>query len=98
MEAIMKIVPERVTVVPDLQTGELTIIMDGFRLTLSAEEARLLSYALVHGTKQLHSDPARAPSSTAPGAFSAKPTLAGSHETKPAVDPVAGDVIRSLTA
>ena len=49
----MRIIPERVTVIPDTHRNELTVIMEGFRLTLPAEEARALSYALVQGMKQL---------------------------------------------
>jgi hypothetical protein len=53
VEGLVKIIPERVTIVADVQKNELSIIMEGFRLTFSAEEARTLSYALVQGLKQL---------------------------------------------
>lgn len=54
----MKIIPERVTVLSDTDKCELTIIMDGFRITLTGEEARALSYALSQGAKQLYQDQA----------------------------------------
>jgi hypothetical protein len=49
----MKIIQERVTIVSDASKNELAIIMGGFRLTISAEEARTLSYALMQGIRQL---------------------------------------------
>jgi hypothetical protein len=52
----MKIIPERVTVLPDMEKGELTILMEGFRITLSGEEARALGYALTQGVRQLYPD------------------------------------------
>jgi hypothetical protein len=99
----MKIVPERVTVLPDLQGGELTVIMDGFRLTLSPEEARLLSYALLQSTKHLHPETPR-PASTAQVAatavFPAKSAAATAalDAAKASADDVAKDAIRSLSA
>jgi hypothetical protein len=101
VEANVKIIPERVTVIPDAQRNELTVIMEGFRLSLSGEEARALSYALAQGVKQLSpAEPtARAfPSSTSP-AFSQKPAAqpaAPDAAAKPGSTPA--DVIRSISA
>jgi hypothetical protein len=67
----MRIVPERVTIIPDAQRHELTVIMDGFRLSLGAEEARALSYALAQGLKQLSEVPGPRPF------FSGTPPAAG---------------------
>lgn len=93
----MKIIPERVTVIPDAQRNELTVIMEGFRLTLSAEEARALSYALVQGTKQLTGEPlARSFVSAAPAA-SHRPA-AGSPGQEPAGKSGDAELMRSLSA
>lgn len=97
----MKIIPERVTVIPDAQRNELTVIMEGFRLNLSGEEARALSYALAQGVKQLSpTEPtARAfPSSTSP-AFSPKPaTQPASPDATAKSGSTPADVIRSISA
>ncbi len=97
----MKIIPERVTVIPDAQRNELTVIMEGFRLNLSGEEARALSYALAQGVKQLSpTEPtARAfPSSTSP-AFSQKPaTQPASPDATAKSGSTPADVIRSISA
>lgn len=50
---MLRIIPERVTVVANAQGTELTVIMDGFRITLDAEDARTLGHALMQGAKQL---------------------------------------------
>jgi hypothetical protein len=100
----MKIVPERVTVLPDLQSGELTVIMEGYRLTFSPEEARVLSYALLQGTKHLHPEaprpPAVAHTVAATATFPAKPAAAPASPdaTRAMSDDVAKEVIRSLSA
>jgi len=99
----MRIVPERVTVIPNAQSNELSVIMEGFRLTLNAEEARTLSYALVQGMKQL-SDPAgRAflpAQNPASPAFSSKPgpAAAGQDAGKPKADEPGNEIVRSLSA
>ncbi len=97
----MKIIPERVTVIPDAQRNELTVIMEGFRLTLSAEEARALSYALVQGAKQLAAEPGPRP-------FAAGASSVAAHKSAPPsftqevpgakADEVGADAIRSLSA
>ncbi|HUC69512.1 MAG TPA: hypothetical protein VMA53_29100 [Stellaceae bacterium] len=101
MEANVKIIPERVTVIPDAQRNELTVIMEGFRLNLSGEEARALSYALAQGVKQLSpAEPtARAfPSSTSP-AFAQKPaTQPASPDAATKSGSTPADVIRSISA
>jgi hypothetical protein len=97
----VKIIPERVTVIPDAQRNELTVIMEGFRLTLSAEEARALSYALVQGAKQLPADPLPRPFASAVAAApSHKPVAAASSQETPASKSgeVAADTMRSLSA
>jgi hypothetical protein len=101
VEANVKIIPERVTVIPDAQRNELTVIMEGFRLSLSGEEARALSYALAQGVKQLSpAEPtARAFPSGTSSAFSQKPaTQPASPDaaTKPGSTPA--DVVRSISA
>ncbi|MGO8915073.1 MAG: hypothetical protein ACLQJR_04120 [Stellaceae bacterium] len=97
----MKIIPERVTVIPDAQRNELTVIMEGFRLTLSAEEARALSYALVQGAKQLAAEPtARSFAAGASAAVqhkSAPPSFTQEVATSKA-DEVGAEAIRSLSA
>ncbi len=97
----MKIIPERVTVIPDAQRNELTVIMEGFRLTLSAEESRALSYALVQGMKQLPADPLTRPFAAAPSAApSHKPAVNSSAQEAPAsrTGETGADHIRSLSA
>ena len=97
----MKIIPERVTVIPDAQRNELTVIMEGFRLTLSAEEARALSYALVQGGRQLQGEPLPRPfATTVPAASSHKPvTAASAPETSASKSGETGaDIVRSLSA
>lgn len=49
----MKIVPEPVTVLAHPEKGELMILMDGFRLTLTGDEVRALQTALAKGMSQL---------------------------------------------
>ena len=101
----MKIIPERVTILPDLMSGELTVIMEGYRLTLNPEEARALSYALLQATKHVPLEAPRPPSNahtvaaTAP-TFSAKSvTVSASPDgARAASDEAAQDVIRSLSA
>lgn len=95
----MKIIPERVTVIPDAQKNELTIIMEGFRLTFSAEEARTLSYALTQGIKQLP-ESARSLVSPAAPSFPSKPAATlpaqDAGNSKPAE--AGADSMRSLSA
>ncbi|HWI26561.1 MAG TPA: hypothetical protein VN668_06290 [Stellaceae bacterium] len=93
----MRIIPERVTVIPDAQRSELTVIMEGFRLSLGAEEARALSYALVQGLKQLSEAPG-------PRAFFSGTPVASAHgpSTAPAAQETptqkAAEGVRSLSA
>lgn len=96
----MKIIPERVTVIPDAQRNELTVIMEGFRLTLSSEEARTLSYALVQGIKQLSPDPLPRSYLSGTTAFSHKPAApASTEETSSAKSAESGvEAARSLSA
>ncbi len=96
----MKIIPERVTVIPDSQRNEITVIMEGFRLTLSTEEARTLSYALVQGIKQLSPDPLPRSFASAATAFSQKPaTPSSTEDTSSAKSAETGvEVARSLSA
>lgn len=96
----MKIVPERVTVIPDAQRNELTVIMEGFRLSLTGEEARALSYALVQGVKQLSpQEPARAFGSGASATFAPKPAApAEAPDATSKSSGSAAEVIRSLSA
>jgi hypothetical protein len=49
----MKIVPEKVFVQPNLETAELVVVMDGFRLTLSRSESETLRDGLSLGLKKL---------------------------------------------
>jgi hypothetical protein len=100
-EAKVKIIPERVTVIPDAQRNELTVIMEGFRLTLSAEEARALSYALVQGSRQLSGEPVARPfASPAPAAPAFKPVGApGAPDASAAkAGEVGAEAVRSLSA
>ena len=99
----MKIIPERVTILPDAARNELTVIMEGFRLTLSAEEARMLSYALVQGAKLLSAEVATASltSGTSAALPAHKPAAAPSFSHEAASmksGDAAGDVVRSLSA
>ena len=95
----MKIIPERVTVIPDAQRNELTVIMEGFRLTLSAEEARALSYALVQGAKQLAAEPGPRPFASGPSAGHKSAPPSFTQEVPSAKgDEVGADAIRSLSA
>jgi hypothetical protein len=95
----MKIIPERVTVIPDAQRNELTVIMDGFRLTLSSEEARTLSYALMQGAKQLPDGVAARPFIAGPSTIAphGSATASAAHET-PTSKATEGGVVRSMQA
>lgn len=95
----MKIIPERVTVIPDAQKNELTILMEGFRLTFSAEEARTLGYALMQGIKQLP-DGARSLMAPPPPGFPNKPptTLSAPDAASSKPAETGTDSMRSLSA
>jgi hypothetical protein len=56
MEASMKITQEIATVLSDMEKRELTVLMGGVRITLTADEARALGSALTTGLKQLNGD------------------------------------------
>jgi len=49
----MKVIPEEITVLADPAQSELTILMEGFRFSLTAEEALALTEALLQGMRQL---------------------------------------------
>ena len=49
----MKIIPERVSVLPNVEAALLTVIMDGFRITLTKAECEVLRDGLNQGLKQL---------------------------------------------
>lgn len=69
----MKILPERVTVLANTEKCELTVVMDGFRMTLSGDEARALNHALAQGMKQLFPDqPASYPAAVHSGKAAAQ--------------------------
>ena len=53
----MKITQEIATVLSDPEKRELTVLMGGVRITLTAEEARALGSALNTGLKQLNGEP-----------------------------------------
>jgi PAS domain S-box-containing protein len=50
----MNIVPERAAVVADKEGDELTVLMDGFRIVLTKNEAHALASALSRGLDQLN--------------------------------------------
>lgn len=52
----MKITQEIATVLSDAEKRELTVLMGGVRITLTAEEARALGSALNTGLKQLNGE------------------------------------------
>jgi hypothetical protein len=56
MEASVKILPEKVFVHSDHAKRELIVVMEGFRITLLAEEAEALRDALICGLKHVSSD------------------------------------------
>ena len=62
----MRIIPEKVFVHADTKTGEMVVVMDGFRLTLSRSEGELLRDGLDCGLRQLSSpaDDTRRPGMT----------------------------------
>ena len=49
----MKIIPERVSVLPNAEAAQLTVIMDGFRMTLTRTECEALRDGLTQGLKHL---------------------------------------------
>ena len=49
----MKLTPEIVTVFPDLQAGEVHIVLSGFRITLTADESSLLLDGLIGSLERL---------------------------------------------
>jgi hypothetical protein len=53
----MKIVPEKVFVQPNVETAELVVVMEGFRLTLSKSECEALRDGLALGLRKLESGP-----------------------------------------
>ena len=60
----MKIVPEKVFVQPNQEAQQLTVVMEGYRITLSKPEAEALRDGLSNGLKQLEltsSEPRRPP-------------------------------------
>ncbi len=89
----MKIIPERVTVLSDVEKSELTILMEGFRITLSGEEARALGYALTQGVKQLYPETGTRPPLSA--GFTGRPApvaaLQGEVTATPELRSVGGD-------
>jgi hypothetical protein len=69
----MRIIPEKVFVHADARTGEMVVVMDGFRMTLNRSEGELLRDGLDHGLKQL----------SAAAEDSRRPALAGADFEKP---------------
>ncbi len=61
----MKILPERVFVLADAEKREVTVVMEGFRLTMSVEEAQALRDGLAQGLRQLTPDQAGSRSAAA---------------------------------
>lgn len=60
----MKIVPEKVFVHANQDSAQLTVVMDGYRLTLSKPECEALRDGLSSGLKQLElmsAEPRRTP-------------------------------------
>jgi hypothetical protein len=53
----MKIFPEKVSVLPNVEAAQLTVIMDGFRITLSRAECEILRDGLNQGLKHLDMPP-----------------------------------------
>jgi hypothetical protein len=49
----MKIVPEKVSVIANVEAAQLTVIMEGFRMTLSKGECEVLRDGLTQGLRQL---------------------------------------------
>jgi hypothetical protein len=98
----VKIIPERVTVFPDAPRNELTVIMEGFRLTLTVDEARSLSYALAQGVKLLPAETGARPFMPAPSSPSSphKPAAApfGQETATSKPGDAAPEVVRSLSA
>jgi hypothetical protein len=58
--ASMKILPEKVFVHPDRAKRELIVVMEGFRITVNAEEAEALRDALIYGLKHVSTGPTEA--------------------------------------
>lgn len=52
----MKVLRERISFVSDAARGELALFLEGFRVTLSGEEARLLAEVVARGLKELYPD------------------------------------------
>jgi hypothetical protein len=99
VEGLVKIIPERVTIIADAQKNELSIIMEGFRLTFSVEEARTLSYALVQGIKQLPEGARPLMPAASPGFPNKPPPSSPAQDTANSKLAEAGtDGMRSLTA
>jgi hypothetical protein len=60
----MKVVPEKVFVCANQDSGQLTVIMEGYRLTLTKSECEALAKGLSDGLKQLeltNPEPRRTP-------------------------------------
>ena len=57
----MKILPERVFVHADSSKREFTVVMEGFRMTLSTEEAQALKDALAQALKEAAAGETRPP-------------------------------------
>ena len=49
----MKIIPELVTVFPDLNAGDIHVVLSGFRITLTADESSLLLDGLIGSLERL---------------------------------------------
>lgn len=76
----MKLTPEIVTVFPDPQTGEVHIVLSGFRITLTADESSLLLDGLIGSLERLRA----APKSDASGELAWR---VARHVTSPAEPP-----------
>jgi len=96
-EKDMRIIPERVTVIPDAHRNELTVIMEGFRLTLPAEEARALSYALVQGMKQLMESSLARRLGTGPSKTNIQESLPAHQAQEPPEPRAADGAMRSMS-
>ena len=49
----MKILPEKVFVLADAEKSELMVVMEGFRMTLTGDEAHVLRDGLTQGLTKL---------------------------------------------
>jgi hypothetical protein len=75
----MKVAPETITAIPDRERREVNIVMGGWRITMSAEEAHMLSTSIDQALSQMG---ATAPSASGDPRFAIRPEPAAAEDPR----------------